>query len=396
MGCLDNINKQYIITLFQSLIPAYAIERLFWQERGMNVQMVVYCEIIYAFTVFLLEVPSGILADRYGRKTMLVLNGVLSAAEMAILLYANSFFAFGLAVLLSGIGKAFSSGSQNALLYDSLLMKQKQGTFEKLLGRLSVVDIIGSVAAAVSGSVLAHFWGFELNYMLSFASWVIVVFVSLSLKEPPMVMKPEHELTGFLPYARQAMHFFKSKPVVILYCLSSSLLGACMVYLDEFMQLILDEAGVPVLFFGVVLSFTLLLQIPGNLIAYKLTSHFSYRTILLVIIAVNAAGYLAVYLTRNALCIIPMAMMALAGGVTEPLVMGYLHHQANSEIRATVESFFSLVLRGMSMGVGLLFGYISTQFSIFTGFAVPAVLCAGYLFFFAIASASRKGKEAEQ
>ena len=55
MGYLRNIKKLYIMSFFHSLIPAYVIERLFWQQRGMNVQMVIYAEIIYALTVTLLR-----------------------------------------------------------------------------------------------------------------------------------------------------------------------------------------------------------------------------------------------------------------------------------------------------------------------------------------------------
>ena len=102
----SNVKKQYFINLFQSLIPAYVIERLFWQARGVGVQGVVYCEIIYALTVTLLEIPSGILADRFGRRRMLVITGALDAAEFVVLLFARGFWMFGLAVFLAGVGSA--------------------------------------------------------------------------------------------------------------------------------------------------------------------------------------------------------------------------------------------------------------------------------------------------
>lgn len=186
MGYLSNIKKQYLISLFQSLIPAYVIERLFWQQRGMNVQMVVYCEIIYAVTIVLFEIPSGILADKFGRKRLLVINSALAAVEFIILLFANSFWIFGIAVSLSGIGKAFSSGSQNALLYDSLLVEKKENSFEKFLGRLYAVDFTGSMIAALSGSILANMFGFEFNYIVSFFSMFFAFIITLSLREPPI------------------------------------------------------------------------------------------------------------------------------------------------------------------------------------------------------------------
>jgi len=378
---LGNVRKQYFINLFHSLIPAYVIERLFWQARGVGVQGVVWSEIIYALTVTLLEIPSGVLADRFGRKRMLLICGVLDVAEFVILLFARDFWAFGLVSFLAGVGKALSSGSGNALLYDSLLAEGRQENFEKLLGRLSAIDFAGTVAAALSGGVLANWFGFEFNYIVSACGMAAAFLVILTLKEPPMAARPEEEKNS-LQYTKQALKLFRAEPLILLYCLTGAVLGACMIYLDEFWQLIMEGVGVPVLFFGAVGAGVYLCRIPGNLLAYRLKGRFSYRAILTVIVLVNAAGYLAVFLTRSVLCLIPMAVMSLAAGVTDPLVEGYLHHRAESGVRATTESFVSLGLRVLSMPAGLMFGLASERFSIFAGFLPLALVCAAWLAWF--------------
>ena len=51
MDYTANLHKLFALRFFSSLIPAYVIERLFWEERGMTIQMVVYTEIIYALTM---------------------------------------------------------------------------------------------------------------------------------------------------------------------------------------------------------------------------------------------------------------------------------------------------------------------------------------------------------
>jgi len=382
MGYLSNIKKQYLINLFQSLIPAYIIERLFWQERGMNVQMVVYCEIIYAVTVVVFEIPSGILADKFGRKRLLIINGALSAAEFVVLLFADSFWMFGLAVFMSGIGKAFSSGSQNALLYDSLLLEGEESRFEKLIGRLYAVDFVGSMIAAISGGVLANLFGFEFNYIVSFFSMSGVFVITLFLKEPQMITKPEGDLTGVTQYAKQAMTVFREKRLVLIYCLSGAVVGACLIYLDEFWQLILDEIGIPIVFFGAVGAMVLLFRIPGNLLAYKLKERFGSKSIITVIILLNAVGYFSIFFIRNFLCVVPITVVSLTAGVLEPLVMGYLHRNTESQVRATAESFSSLGMRLISVIIGLAFGYISTHFSIFSGFVLLGTICCGYFLFF--------------
>jgi MFS family permease len=384
MGYLSNVKKQYWISFFHSLIPAYVIERLFWQQRGMNVQMVVYVEIIYALTVTVLEVPSGILADKFGRKRLLSAYNALAATELLLLLFAHSFWQFAIAIFLAGIGKALSSGSENALLYDSLLNESKEGDFEKHLGRLSAVDFAGSMIAALSGGVLANFFILEFNYVLSVASMCISFIITLLLKEPPMLTRPENEISGAMQYTKQALGIFKAQPLVFVYCLTGAILGACMIYLDEFWQIILENIGIPAIFFGAVSALSLILRIPGNLFAHKLKEKFKYMHILTCIIVISVVGYAAIFFTRNLVCLVPMMLLFVVAGIVDPLVVGYLHHHTESHIRATVESFSSLGLRIVSVGVGLLFGYISSAYSIFAGFMVLSAVCFGYLILFRI------------
>jgi len=378
---ISNVRKQYLIGLFHSLIPAYVIERLFWQERGVGVQGVVVCEIIYSLTVILLEIPSGVLADRFGRKRLLVVTGILDIAEFVILLFARSFWAFGLAVFIAGVGRALYSGSEHALLYDSLLAEGKQGEFEKLLGRLSAIDMAGSMAAALSGGVLANALGFEFNYIVSACSMGLAFLVILTLREPPMVTRPSETVT-VMQHTKQVLALFRSQPLVLLYCLTGAVLGACMIYLDEFWQLAMEGLGVPVALFGAVAVLLYLPRIPGSLLAHRLKERISYRALFLAILLVNALGYIAVFLTRNVLCLLPMAVVALAAGVTDPLVAGYLHHRAESNVRATAESFASLGLRLLSMPIGLVFGYVSAKHTIFAGFLPLGMVCLVWLIYF--------------
>jgi len=82
-----------------------------------------------------------------------------------------------------------------------------------------------------------------------------------------------------------------------------------------------------------------------------------------------------------------MVAVFLSAGVVEPLVSGYLHHRAESHMRATAESFASLGLRLVSMPLGLVFGAVSARFSIFAGFLPLAALCLAWFAAFQAAHA---------
>jgi len=375
MGYLNNVKKLYVISFVRALLPAYVIERLFWQARGMTVQMMVLCGVIYSVTVILLEVPAGVLADRLGRKPMIVASYALAAGEFIFTVFAQSFGMFALAMISAGISEALFNGSQNALLYDSLLSANQQNNFEKTLGKINSLDFAGSMIAMLCGGILAARLGFELSYFISAGSLAVACLLSLSLKEPPLITQSESEMLSALKQAKQALALFRKKPVVLTICLSGMVLGAALTQMDEFYQLILYDAGLPVIAFGVVGAALVASRIPGNLLAHKLKKLFGFQAILNAIFVVNIIGYIALFLTRSVWAVVPIVLLSLAAGVADPLVLGYLHHETDSEIRATAESFASLGLQLFSMLIGLLFGFVATRFSVFAGFLPLGVIC---------------------
>lgn len=393
----SNVYKLYAIRFFHSLIPAYVIERLFWEERGMTIPLVVYTEIIFAVTVLLAELPTGILADKWGRKPMLVLSAIIGCLEFLLLVFATEFWHFALVIALTAVGRASASGAENALLYESLQLAGKESSFEKVLGRLVALDIAGTIAAALSGSLLAASFGFELNYWLSFASMTVCLAVTLTLTEPDKrAIASEEENVGqsgepepgtMKQYVMASLRFFRSHPGAALVVLSGMLIGAAINFIDEFWQLYLDRLGIPLLVFGLFSSIMFLIRLPGSLLAYKLRNRFSYRTLIAVSLLVSAAGYIYLGAVRHESGIVVLLLVCLFAGMIEPLAAGYLHHRiGSSSMRATIDSFQSLALNAALAATGLGFGYFSSRLDIFGGFGFLGAVCAVYAGWFLIVS----------
>lgn len=381
MNYSKNVYKAYLIVFFHNLIPAYVIERLFYEQRGITVMMVVLFEILYAAIIVVLEIPSGILADKSGRKGLLVISAALAALEFVILIYAHSFWVFASVCILAGVSRSFSSGAFNALLYDSMLEVKEQSHFQKVLGRINALDFTAALIAALSGSVLARFFDFELNYWLSAGSMLIAFGFTLSLKEPPIASDNENEEAhqlSFGEYFKGAIDFYKSNPRLAFMVLNAVTIGACINYLDEFWQLYLNDINFPILYFGVFSAATSLTRIPGNLVAGYLIKYFKEEAILFFVLAVTAIGFFITALLPGAIGIAAMVLLFLATGVVDPVVTGYLHHNASSRIRATVDSFQSLGERTIVFVVGLGFGYVASVNSVAIGFMFLGAVCLAF------------------
>jgi MFS family permease len=385
MSHMLNVRKLYAIRFFYNLIPAYVIERLFWEARGMSIQMVVYTEIIFALTVVLLEVPTGIMADKWGRKHMMILCAFLGCIEFLLLLYAEEFWHFALVVFLAAIGMSASSGAETALLYDSLLAEGKESSFEKYLGRLQAVDIISITIAALCGSVLASHYGFEFNYWISFISMLVALFVTCSLIEPRQQVD-EDEHIPIRVYLTASVQIFKENKGILLVLLSGMVTGAAISFLDEFWQIYLDRLDIPLLYFGLFSAATFLVRLPGNLFAYKLKDHFSYRLLILMITGFMTGGFIYISIIYDVSSLGVIFIICLFAGIIEPLAAGYLHHRVGSSMRATVGSFQSLGENVVLIGIGLGFGYFSTKWDIFGGYGFIACVCSVYFFYFLFAS----------
>lgn len=387
MGYMSNVWKLCAIRFFYNLIPAYVIERLFWEERGMTIQMVVYTEIIFAITVVAAEIPTGIIADKWGRKPMIVLASLLGCFEFLILVFATEFWHFALVVCLAAIGKSASSGAENALLYDSLLSAGKEQSFEKYLGRLNALDIGSIFIAALSGSMLANRYGYAFNYWVSLVAMLVSLFVTLILTEPAKHSSLDDDPP--LPiqaYLTASLRFFKNNQGVRLVVLTGMVTGAAINFIDEFWQIYLERLGVPVLYFGLFSGAIFLLRLPGNVVAYKLKNRFSQRVLLSGAIGGIAAGFAYLSAVKDYSGLIAVFIICLLVGIIEPLAAGYLHHRIDSTMRATMGSFQSLGQNAVLMLTGLGFGYFSSRFDVFGGYGFIAIVCSVFFVYFLMES----------
>jgi len=376
MSFEKNIRYLYVAMFFRKLMFAYAIERLFALERGMTVQLLVYTEIIYALTIVILGVLSGILADKFGRKRLIVLGALFTCFEFGVLIFAQGFWLFGISALIAGFGGAFKSGTWNALLYDSLLSCGKQGDFEKYLGRMRAIDFTSALIAGLAGAFLAEWFGFAFNYWLSTGSAIISLLVTLKLAEPSKYTQENENKANIQEIISSAYAFFKKHPNVLQVLIHVALIASIVNYVDEFWQVYLNEIYFPIMLFGIVLAVLTLAQMPGALLAAKMLKRYSHKTLIIITSFLATAGILWAALVQHAIGIIGIAVVCFAVALIDPIAAGYLHHRADPTARATIESIEVMIHRVFTIGIGLIFGYFSTQFSIFAGFWMLGIVAA--------------------
>ncbi|MEM9237438.1 MAG: MFS transporter, partial [Verrucomicrobiota bacterium] len=138
----------------------YPILAIFFTDLGLTLDQFVMLNFIWAAAIFLLEVPSGALADTLGRKRLLVIAAILMVVEMSLLLIAPKdggwllLFLCGLNRFLSGTSEAAASGADEALAYDSLPEEDRESAWDEVLSTMMRWQATGFILAMTLGSLL--------------------------------------------------------------------------------------------------------------------------------------------------------------------------------------------------------------------------------------------------
>lgn len=133
------------------LVPVLSLVLL---SRGATMETLSICIGIFALMVVILELPSGILADLIGRKRIFLISALLMTATYFLLLFSRQFFMLAAACTMQGIGRAFSSGSIEALEIEEYMSSHGTKGLEKINSTLTIIESIGLALGSITGGLL--------------------------------------------------------------------------------------------------------------------------------------------------------------------------------------------------------------------------------------------------
>lgn len=179
----DNISKSYAYSFLFSLAFTEAIWMLYLAYRGMSLIQIGLLESIFHITSLAMEVPTGILADRLGRRTSRVLSRAVALVASVLMILGRTFPGFAFAFVLSALSYNLESGAGDALVYDSLVDAGREQDYMKVKGRLEIAFQGARGLALVAGGFLATV-SYELAYGLTIAVHGLAIATALTFEEP--------------------------------------------------------------------------------------------------------------------------------------------------------------------------------------------------------------------
>ncbi len=148
--------KQLTIFLnYVSLGILLPVLNLILLNRGADLKTLPLLIACYSAAVLCFELPSGICADLYGRKTVFLISGACQMLSLILLLFANNWIWLLFCILLNGISRAFSSGSLDALIVDQALQEKGETCLPTVAARLGILEETGLAAGCILGGFLS-------------------------------------------------------------------------------------------------------------------------------------------------------------------------------------------------------------------------------------------------
>jgi hypothetical protein len=163
------------------------------QERGFAPALVATILAAGDLCVFALEIPTGWVADRLGHRLSLIIGSAVQLCAMLALWQATTPAGLLTASLLVGIGDAFRSGADEALLYRSCVALGRESEFQTIQARTDAAGLAGLVTLLAAGGAMVSVAGYTSAWLLELLLSAIGLVLAWSLVEPPPALDEPHE-----------------------------------------------------------------------------------------------------------------------------------------------------------------------------------------------------------
>lgn len=329
--------------------------------RDYNLVDIGIAETVFHITSLIFEIPSGVLADVFGRKKMLIVSSIMRMIGNIIMILSDNLFTVCLSIAFHALSYNFSSGTGDALAYDSLKAANAESRFERFESdQLVIYRLCSGISTLCAGFAL--FIGHRLAYGTDLITGVIQIAVLMSLSE---MYAPAPEQSGSIAARlaiclKESFTFMKSAKRAMKLMIVNSLIGAADTLLLFFLQAKLPERGIPHRLLGAALLFMEIGGIIGSKLITKLPK-LSYRCVFCISSVMVLAGIVAEHSPMYAVMALGGFIAAVADDALQVRTNVLLQDMFPSEQRATLtslESFtFSVIMIVLSPLAGFAFTY---------------------------------------
>ena len=386
-------NRYYAYKLFKDTIPIYPVYLLLFQSRGLSLGQVSLLLAIWSVPVVLLELPTGILADHWSRKNMIVAGSICKAACYVFWFFSDGFLLYAVGFIFWGISEALCSGSEEALLYDSLKRRREEDRFDRVYGTGNFCSGLGVALSCFAGGALTEAITFRgvlaASAFMALLSTVFAFgFKEVNYYREDIESRMKEDRHKPLATLAVALELCVKNRLLMLVILMLVVVAGVAGILDEYDSLVADSFELRLGLIGVWMGARYVLEAFGSKAAggiksvlYKLNIRDPFHTVFTLCAASGIS--LAVFGVAHNFMLIPLyglfyMLMAAAAVLQEEYVQSTIEEQGRSTVHTVISLVHNLYGIIFFMAVSVISGLGIQAILILSG---AYVLCLSLLLF---------------
>ena len=373
-----NIWRFYLFRFFvdfQLWLPIWVVYLI--DERGLSLWQIGALDAPFWVLLIVLEVPTGAIADRWGRKVSLSYGAFANAIAVIVFGLAGNFGILLISYMVWAAAFTLYSGADSAFVYDSLRAIGRENDYQKFWGRTRAVQAVGAILGLGVGSLAAEFINLWVPVVASGGLMAVAWLVSFTFKEPPRFDEGAGQ-AGYLQVTKDAFRVAFGRPTVRMMMLLMAVVMGVGVSMIILQQPFLDSHDVRYGFFGLFLMPGQFLSIAGSLLAYRLSVALGVSRLIALmplVVLITAVGLGAID-HLAAFAFYPLTTLIFATSFV--VISDYLNRRIPSGSRATILSIhnmlFSLMVGGMELLLTAVGFWQGLPFAYWTGAVFLAVV----------------------
>lgn len=348
--------KLYIYKFLDAFKLIGAIFTLLFAQNGLSVFEISTLIAIWSITQLSLEVPMGVVADKYSRRNVLIIGIILLCIGFALWLKGDFLF-YALGLILWGEKNALTSGTFEAYVYDELKSFNKEQEYGQISGKLEGTANLGYMFSAILGGIIAQYnfnWVILLTILVNLIG-AIVLFTTKSVK--PVRSTGE---VRYFTVLKNAIAEVKANKTLLYIIMFISLVFGTSGTADEYWALIFSDLGVTTAFIGTLIALEFGVFAMAGYSFPWVERNIKLKNWSLILVLISGALFI-VFGVGKSLVFLPLVFLA-SYLLKLALVKldADLQHKIQSEQRATILSIKSLTSEIVYLLTLLFFGFAAT------------------------------------
>jgi MFS family permease len=350
---------------------------IYLASKGFSLIQLGLLESTFHITSFLMEIPTGAVADIWGKKTSRTMGRFFYLLSLLVLFLSPGFTFQLLGFIICALGYNLESGAGEALLYDSLKVKDKDDLYMAIAGKKEFISQFSSIIALLIGGFIAT-GNYNLVFLLSLVVVLFSIITSFTFIEPDSDKARKRDgniLKLIRTQTLNSLRVVNEKRQIAFLIIFSQLIFSFTVSLFFYLQNYWKSIGYSEFTIGIIFAASSLLSGLTGLSAHKIEKLIGgEKGIIKIVPLFMIIAFWGISLTeyKNLFYL----LIGLMDGLLYVAVSDYINRLIPSEYRATVLSFQSMVFSFFMIIIFPSIGWIGDHYGLNRAFLIITIVAS--------------------